>query len=93
MTKKENLIQLLQELVDSWELAPWLLLLVRDSKEDSDMIGWLLSIIESAITTATDTVAREKLEQAAKKLKEIQKKETLDSIDDQKDAELLLHTF
>lgn len=93
MTKKENLIQILEWLQDSWSVARGLIILVRESAEDASIIEWLIQVIEWAIESSADAVSRERLQQVRDQLKAIQEQEKKEQKSTQKEAEWLISTL
>jgi len=93
MNKKETLIQLLQELEDSWELAPGLRILVEQTEEDSDIITGLLTIIEKSITSVKDDATRARLEVLKTKLQGIQAQEQVEKASREQEAQGLLNNM
>lgn len=93
MTKKENLIQILEWLQDSWSVARGLIILVRESAEDASIIDGLIEVIEWAINSSADAVSRERLQKVRDQLKTIQEQEKQEKESTQKEAEWLITTL
>jgi DNA-binding MurR/RpiR family transcriptional regulator len=78
-SKKENLIDLLTELSETWETARGLLILVESSEDDENpMIESLLSIISNAIESTTDEIERSRLKNISRVLSDLQSIEIIE---------------
>lgn len=75
MTKKEYIINVLEKLQDSRELAPGLLILVQSGDLDDDTIDALTDIFKKAIKTVSDKVKRDELQAWIDKLQAIKQAE------------------
>lgn len=83
MTKKEYILKILESLVDDWELAKWLAIIVVNSKESSKILDLILNILKESLKESKNLIFKEKINNSISKIKKqrnIEKKENLNEL-------------
>lgn len=93
MTKKEYILKVLENLKESWPLAPGLLVLVQNWSLDDSTIDALTDIFKEAIKNVADKVKRNELQAGIDKLQEIKNAEKEAFAQDKKELDAIEEMF
>ncbi len=75
INKKDILIKILEKLEWDWNIAPWILALVKSSYSDDNMIDGLIKIIEIAIQWSNSKIQQQSLKRSLEIIKKIKEQE------------------
>jgi len=74
MTKKKYILEILEHLVDDWDFAKWLNLVVLGLEKEKD-INFIFEILKNSINKISDKKLKEKIKNSFKKIRQEENQE------------------
>ena len=81
-TKKELVIKVLEKLQWHRSMAEWILVLIKSTELNDEIIDWIIGIIRDAVKSTIKNKEKEKLEKTIKKLEKIKEIEESEKMTD-----------